>query len=201
MNNFKKSDIFNFTLGLLVCGCSSTPQIKIQSAPEGAQVMSRSADGNVKSLGKTPLEISSREVGDAQRLSALIVTKEGFEDQHILLGRDRGGESYDINIRLVTKTEDPKVMDAKTRQERLAKMMVQAHNFITAKRYDEARSLLNTVVQEYPHVSVGYDLLGTLSYLQKDLKGALNFYERSFVINPENVETKQMVDRLKGMLQ
>jgi tetratricopeptide (TPR) repeat protein len=185
----------------LASACSSNPQIKIQSAPEGALVTSRTADGSIKSIGKTPLQVASREIGGAERLSGLIVTKEGYEDHHILLGRDRGQESYDINIRLSTKTEDPKVLDAKSRQEKLARMMVQAYNFITSKRYEEAKSLLTNAVQEYPHISVGYDLLGTLSYLQKDLRSALNYYERSFVINPENNETKQMIDRLKGMLQ
>ena len=186
----------------LLLGCSSTAVLKIQSSPEGALVTSRGNDGASRSLGKTPLQLDSSELSSSGgRITSLLVSKESYQDQHILLGRDRSKENYDINIKLQGQTEDPKVMDAKSRQERLAKNMVQAHNLISNKRYEEARSLLITLIQEYPHISVGYDLLGTLSYLQKDLKSSLNFYERSLQLNPENIETKQMIDRLKGMIQ
>lgn len=187
---------------ILFGGCAASSSLKISSSPEGANVSARGSDGATRLIGKTPLKIESTELSQSGgRITSLVVTKEGYQEQQILLGRDRGKENYDINIRLQGQIEDPKVLDAKSRQEKLAKSMVQAHNLITGKRYDEARSLLMAVVQDYPHISVGYDLLGTLSYLQKDLKSALNYYERSLQINPENFETKQMVDRLKGMLQ
>lgn len=187
---------------ILLGGCATSTSIKISSSPEGANVSARGSDGATRLIGKTPLKIENSELSQSEgRITSLAVTKDGYQEQQILLGRDRGKENYDINIRLQGQIEDPKVLDAKGRQEKLAKSMVQAHNLITGKRYDEARSLLTAVVQDYPHISVGYDLLGTLSYLQKDLKSALNYYERSLQINPENFETKQMVDRLKGMLQ
>ncbi len=187
---------------MLLASCTSSTSIKITSSPEGANVSARGSDGATRVIGKTPLKIESSELSQSEgRITSLSVSKEGYQEQLILLGRDRGKENYDINIRLQGQIEDPKILDAKSRQEKLAKSMVQAHNLITGKRYDEARSLLTTIVQDYPHISVGYDLLGTLSYLQKDLKSALSYYERSLQINPENFETKQMVDRLKGMLQ
>jgi tetratricopeptide (TPR) repeat protein len=191
-----------YTIFVFLLGCSAVPKVKILSAPEGALVTSRGSDGSNKSLGKTPLEVESYELSNSGgRVTSLVVSKEGFHDQHILLGRDRAKENYEIDIRLQGKTDDPKVMDAKSRQEKLAKNLVQSYNLMSAKRYEEARALLRIVVQEYPHISVGYDLLGTLSYLQKDLKSALNFYERSLQLNPENSETKLMIDRLKGMIQ
>jgi hypothetical protein len=197
----KQKIFMRLSLSLLM-GCASSPMLKIQSSPEGALVTSRGNDGASRSLGKTPLQLDSSELSSSGgRITSMLVSKEGYQDQHILLGRDRSKENYDINIKLQGQTEDPKVMDAKSRQERLAKNMVQAHNLISNKRYEEARSLLITLIQEYPHISVGYDLLGTLSYLQKDLKSSLNFYERSLQINPENIETKQMIDRLRGMIQ
>ena len=197
-----QKNCLHLSLLLLISCSSTTTMVKIQSSPEGALVSSRGTDGASRSLGKTPLQVESSELSSSGgRVTSLIVSKEGYQDQHILLGRDRAKENYDINIKLQGQTEDPKVMDAKSRQEKLAKNMVQAHNMISNKRYEEARSLLISVIQEYPHISVGYDLMGTLSYLQKDLKSSLNYYERSLQINPENVETKQMIDRLKGMLQ
>lgn len=196
-----KNKLFIPSLLIFAYGCAATPMVKVQSSPEGASVTSRSSDGSTRLLGKTPLSVSSSDLGGGGRLSTLVISKDGFQDQTLFLGRDRGSENYDINVSLRTQAEDPKLLDAKERQEKLAKNMVRAYNLLNNKRYDEARAILMNLTQEYPHVSVGYDLLGTLSYLQKDLQSARTYYERSLQINPENVETKQMIDRLKGMLQ
>lgn len=185
---------------LVFWGCSTSGSIKINSVPEGATVTSY-GPGGTRIIGKTPLQLDSSSLPGEGRFSSLMLNKEGHKDQHILLGRDRGSENYDISVNLQTQGDDPKVADARSRQERLAKLLLQAHSLTAAKKYSEADRVLGTLLQDYPHVSAGHDLMGNLAYLQKDLKTALVHYERSLQINPENGETKSMVDRLKGMLQ
>jgi tetratricopeptide (TPR) repeat protein len=192
--------ILSLSFLLIVSACSSSSRVKINSVPDGATVTSYGAGGN-KVLGKTPLQLESSSLSSEGRFSSLVLNKEGHKDQHILLGRDRGSENYDITINLQAEAEDPKVLDARARQERLAKLVVQAHSLTAAKRYPEAERVLNGVLQDYPQVSVGHDLMGNVAYLQKDLKTALRHYEKSLQLSPENGETRQMVDRLKGMIQ
>jgi len=188
------------TLLLIAVACSSSGIVKISSVPEGATVAANSTTGT-KIIGKTPLQLDASSFPGEGRFNSLTLTKDGHRDQHILLGRDRGSENYDISVNLQTQGDDPKVMDARSRQERLAKLLLQGHALTAAKKFQEADRVLGTLLQDYPHVSAGHDLMGNLAYLQKDLKTALVHYERSLQINPENGETKQMVDRLKGMLQ
>lgn len=191
--------ILGLGLMLVVAACSSAGRVKINSVPEGATVTSYGA-GGAKIMGKTPLQLDAGSFSEG-RFSSLVLNKEGHKDQHILLGRDRGSENYDIMINLQAEAEDPKVLDARARQERLAKLVVQAHSLTAAKRYPEAERVLNGVLQDYPQVSVGHDLMGNVAYLQKDLKTALRHYEKSLQLSPENAETRLMVDRLKGMIQ
>ncbi len=129
------------------------------------------------------------------------VSLEGYQEKQVLLARDRGTENYDINLNLKKNSEDPRSTDLRLRQEKLARSVAQASNLINNKRFDEARILLSNLIVEYPQVSVGFDLMGGLAFLQRDLKTALGYYERSLSINPENVETRQMVSRLRGMVQ
>ena len=194
--------LFGF-LGIVLAGCSSTPStVKLNSVPEGAEVTLRTGGNGVRSLGKTPLQLQTSDLDAAGgRLSSLTLMKDGHKEHQVLLGRDRSSESYDILITLLPESEDPKVLDARARQERLARLLVQAHNLTGSKRYAEAERVLQGVLQDYPQVSVGHDLMGNVSYLQKDLKSALKHYGRSLQLNPENGETRQMVDRLKGMVQ
>ena len=192
--------ILSLSLALIMTSCSSAGRVKVNSVPEGATVTSYGA-GGTKIIGKTPLELDASSLSSEGRFSSLVLNKEGHKDQHILLGRDRGRENYDIMINLQAEAEDPKVLDARARQEKLAKLVVQAHSLTSAKRYQEAERVLNGVLQDYPQVSVGHDLMGNVAYLQKDLKTALRHYEKSLQLSPENAETRQMVDRLKGMIQ
>ena len=187
---------------LLLCafGCASRGSVKVKSVPDGAAVTMYGRGGGVRSLGKTPLEIPASELSGG-RFASLVVTKEGFKDHLVLLAQDKGSESYDISLNLQAVAEDPKVTDARARQEKLAKLLLQAHALTAAKKYLEAERVLGGVVQDYPYISAGYDLLGNVAYLQKDLKTALGHYERSLQLNPENAETRQMVDKLTGMLR
>ena len=157
-------------------------------------------DGEVKSLGQTPIELNGTDVfSNASRMSMLQVSKEGYETNHIFIAQDSQQENYNILTKLKTKSEDVKSQDLKNRQEKLARTIASAQNLTSKKKFSEAERLLTSLTQDFPHVSVTYDLLGNIAYLQRDLKAALNYYQKSFALNPENSETQKMIDKLKGM--
>lgn len=175
----------------LLGACSSGSSIKLKSFPEGANVSAIESDGGTRLLGKTPLESDGS-------MESLLIEKEGFESTRIFVGRLQS-QHYEYSVKLIPKAEDPKFTDIKSRYERLAKSIAKANNLINNKRYSEAESLLGNITTDYPHVSVSYDLLGNISYLQKDFRRAINHYQRSIEINPDNSETKQVLDRLRSM--
>lgn len=178
-------------LVLQVTSCSTRSTINIRSLPQGATVSVIETDGTIKEIGKTPLDTNEQYV-------SLQVDKEGYEPYRIFLGGIKTS-GQEFTVKLASKAEDLKVGDIKNRHEKLAKGIARAHSLITRKKFTEAEALLINLTNDYPHVSVGYDLLGNISYLQKDLRRAVGFYEKSLQINPENLETKQVVDRIKSM--
>ena len=171
--------------------CSSSSSIKLKSVPDGAIVSAIEADGSSRPLGKTPLQTS-------ESMQTILIEKEGFESSRIFVGL-LDSQNYEYSVKLTPKAEDPKVTDIKSRYERLAKNIAKANNLISRKKYSEADSLLVNLTNDYPYVSVGFDLLGNISYLQKDFKRAIGYYQKSLELNPENVETKQVLDRLRSM--
>lgn len=172
--------------------CSSNPSIKLKSYPDGAKVSAVQDDGSTQVIGVTPLESSGS-------MQSLIIEKEGFESARIFVGRLQT-QHYEYMVKLTPRAEDPKMNDLKSRYEKLAKSVAKANHLINQKRYSEAESLLTNLTNDYPNVSVGYDLLGNISYLQKDFRRAINHYQRSLELNPENSETKQVLDRLRSMI-
>lgn len=189
-----------FMLLMMLISCSTTSRVRITSSPDKAEVKVTTNDGETKSLGVTPLELSGPDVyANASRMSVLHVSKEGYESQNVFIAQEAGLESYNINIKLKTKSEDLKNQDLKARQEKLAKNIAVSNNLINKKKYEEAERVLINLTQDYPYVSVSFDLLGNIAYMKRDFRAALNYYERSYQVNPENAETKSMIDKLKQM--
>ncbi len=192
--------IFPFMLMLLLSSCGTISKVKITSSPDKAEVKVTNNDGETKSLGITPLELTGKDIySSSSRMSLIQISKDGFESQNVFIAQESSLESYNINIKLRTKTEDVKNQDIKSRQEKLAKNIALSNNLINKKRYEEAERVLSSVADDFPYVSVTYDLLGNIAYLRRDFRSAINYYEKSFQINPENSESKTMIDKLKRM--
>lgn len=177
---------------LILFSCSRLPQnARITSFPEGASVATQDKEGKISTLGTTPLET---QLPDG--ITDLIISKEGFGEERILVMAD-GSSALQISAKLRPKPKEGSV-ESGPRLERLARDIVRAHNLIGKKSFGEARSILTSLSSEYPYVSVTYDLLGNVSYLERDSDRALSYYEKSLSLNPENIETRRMVERLKG---
>lgn len=195
----KISTAFLVLTSLWIVSCSSNPTVKINSFPEGATVAMRSGQDGTKFLGKTPLELKASELASSSsNITALSFSKEGFQDQYLTLVQNRGTENFEITAKLLANEVDAKSVDLKSRQEKLAQKLVRAHNLITQKRLPEAEGLLQEVIRDYPSVSVGYDLLGNVSYLQRNLTRARTFYEKSLQLNPENEGARAMIKKLSS---
>ncbi len=171
--------------------CSSPRSLKVRSIPEGASVSIIENDGSARPLGVTPLESS-------ESMQALAIEKDGFEKAHLFIGRFEN-QNYDYVIRLQKKADDPKANDSRTKQERVALIIARANNLISTRRFGEAESILTNLTPDFPFVSVIYDLLGNVNYLQKDFRAALGYYEKSLELNPDNEDTKQVIQRLRAM--
>jgi tetratricopeptide (TPR) repeat protein len=185
-------------LSTLVSCSTSVSLVRIKTVPENAQIAVRTAEDEYKILGKGPLEISTQELYSlGSRMSLLQISKESYKSQSILIVQGRSPENYDLLVQLEKEVVDTKSDDVRARQEKLAKSLTHANNLLFLKRFNEAENLLKNIINDFPHISVAYDLLGNLYYLQKNMKSALLNYEKSFGINPENFETKRMIEKIK----
>lgn len=180
-----------FIFAFMSKACTTNSSLTIKSVPDGANISAVESDGSVRLLGKSPLKTS-------ESMQTILIEKEGYETSRIFVGYLQS-QHYEYSAKLLAKADDPKVTDIKSRHERLAKNIAKANNLINTKRYSEADALLVNLTNDYPYVSVGYDLLGNISYLQKDFRRAIGYYQKSLELNPENVETKQVLDRLRSM--
>lgn len=177
--------------------CASPSLVGINSYPENSQVYVKTKEGEVKEIGKTPLSLSRSEIFSyGSGISALEFRKDGYETEKIVLADNGRTDSYDVSVKLSEKRLETKEDNNKA-LEILAKGLAKSLHLTMKKDYDKAQIVLESLIQNYPSVSVCHDLLGNIFFLKHENNLALQSYEKSLMIYPDNIETKQMVQRLK----
>lgn len=185
---------------LLLVSCASNGKVKILTNPEGVSV-ARISNGESQVIGKTPFDVNSSELFEnGSPIEHLILSKEGFEEKTIVITESRLGENYDISVKMNPIQISSLGEDSALKQEKLAIGIAKANGLISKKRLDEAQIVLNGLIQEFDKVSVCHDLLGNIYYLKRDLKQAYFHYKKSLQLNPDKIETQQIVQKLKTII-
>ena len=180
-------------------GCAQS-ELLIQSIPPEAEVSVIDEEGKIRSLGKTPLKLPSNDLfKSGTGFSQIQLAKENYQEQTLVMSKSSMPTSYEISVSLKKSATDPKSLEMNSKNEKIAQQIALANSFIMSKKFFEAEQIISRFVHDYPHISVGYDYMGNIYYLKKDYKRALYYYEKGLNINPENLETKDMVTKLKSI--
>ena len=132
----------------------------------------------------------------AKEYVQLEVRKEGFDPESILIPQGMFGLTVDLSVKLQADLSN--VTGGKSGDlQRVARGIATAQLQISQLQLDSAEATLNSLLSQYPQISVFHDLLGNVHYLKKDLRRALETYERALKLDPENVETTRLVRRLR----
>ena len=180
-------------------GCSSG-QIRITSSPSGADVSYAEDGGNKTSLGKTPLNIDAKILKNSTSEHIQIeVKKDGYKPEVVLVPTPLMPTEFSLSSQLQEVTLPKKCQDISASLSQLAEGVAESQSFIAAKNFALAETTLLRLSNDYPSVSVVFGLLGNVYYLQKDLKRALEYYQKALSLNPDSVRTGQMVQKLKSL--
>ncbi len=193
--------VFNkFLILFLFISCAQN-EIAIQSLPSEAQVSIINIDGKIKNIGKTPLTLKPNEAfRSGSQYSQIQISKDNYNTETVVLTKSIMPMYYELSVNLERQMQDAKSVEANSRNEKVAQQIAQANNFINNKRLFEAEQLMTKFILDYPHISVGHNYLGNINFMKRDFKKALTHYERALQINPENIETREMISKLKTMI-
>jgi len=190
----------SFGAGLLVVAitaCATRP-FKVTSEPAGADVFVSQPGRAARKLGLTPLTASASEVGDHDQTLIVSVEKTGYGRESLVLPAGTFSRTGELQVSL-----KPVVNGSCANQEesmtKLAHGIAESQSLIHQKGYDAAEQLLNSLAVAYPNLSVIYDLLGNVYYLQRKLDKALAAYKRSNALAADNPETTRMINKISTM--
>lgn len=186
-------------VGMFATGCASS-SLRVATTPEGADVTILSRDRAPISAGKTPFDIESRNFPELFGESfQLQVAKPGHSPVSVVVPRLPLGGVGRINLNL-RDVELPKVCQNQEESiNSLAKGIAESASLVQRKRLDEASRILEDLAGKFGTVAVIHDLLGNVYFLQKSMDRALESYRRSNRLNPSNVDTIRMIERIERL--
>lgn len=189
-------------LSAAITACSTPSQVRFISTPSEADVIIIDNSGIGTSIGKTPLTVNESDVyKGANRYSQIKIKKDGHNEQEIVLMKSTFGSDTTINVQLKKDESNSNLGEQTSNQEKVASSIARANGLIQAKQYVEAETVMLNFIEQYPSVSVGYDYLGNINYLQKKYAKALKYYNRAVAINPSNAERKVIVERIQNLVK
>lgn len=190
--------IYLFLLFILVsCGHG---KLEFQSFPEKVDVSVVAGDGQIKKLGQTPLKVDMNNGFFNDGAVKLMFTKSGYRDEVVYISKP----ALRADIKISTKMQEAnsaKEIISIQKLERLSNKIAEAQRYSFGKKYKRAESILINLIDDYPEVSVPYDLLANIYYLSNNTSKALYFYEKAKGIKPGNPQRDYLINKLKGEIK
>lgn len=201
-----KVKLINFYIYLLIIvlmtSCSTPTVVKFQSTPNEAEVSLIDTNGMATVLGKTPFSSTELEVfKNSNRYSQVRIKKDGFLDNEIVLMKSTFGSEIAVNVQLKKDETVQNIGEQSITQEKVASSIARANGLIQSKNFIEAETVMTNFVEQFPSVSVGYDYLGNINFLQKKYAKALKNYTRANSINPQNTERKVIIEKIQKIVK
>lgn len=171
-------------------------KLEFQSFPERVDVSVVESDGQIKKLGKTPLDVGMDTVFFNEGAVKLMFTKVGYRDEIVYLTKP----ALRSNVKISTKMQEAssaKEIISNQKLEKLSNKIAEAQGYSFSKSYKRAENILLNLIDDYPEVSVPYDLLANIYYLSNNASKALYFYEKARGIAPGNPKRDYLINKLK----
>lgn len=192
--------LFALLLGSILNGCASG-FIRVTSNPEGAEVSLLRTNSPPLKIGTTPVAISPELYPEAFTDNIqLMVSKESFGTETMIIpkGTFQSQARVHFNLRAPTGSGGACINSDRGTEE-VAQGVAEAQRQLLKKNTAEAKRILSNLISRYPNISILHNFLGNAHYLDKDLNNALESYKRARDIQPNNLETARMIEKLQNM--
>ena len=185
---------------MTLTGCAAGT-LRVNSTPDKADVFVAYEGEQPSKIGVTPMNLDSRVIDEGRgRYVTVFLKKEGYQTEALMVPTGLMKASLDISSKLEEFKLPLQCQDQTFAVEKIARGIANVQSLVQANNLTEAQGKITLLLDEYPNVSVLHDLMGNVQYISKNLEGALNAYQKSLNIDPSNVDTQRMVNKIRSIL-
>lgn len=178
----------------LFISCSHN-RTSFESYPTKSEVSVIEKDGSIKSLGQTPLVIDNDKLFHNEMVHIVFSHKE-YEDKNFVLVRPEGNMRMNVSAKL--KKEYKEDTNFMAQIDKVSSEVAKIQNNINIKNYENAKLMAKRLITTYPELSVAYDLLANIHFLQNNKKRALYYYRKADELSPNNFKRKKIMRKISG---
>lgn len=187
----------------IITSCAKL-NVTIQSNPSKADIFILDPEtGLYKKIGQTPMEITPDTelppgVKDS-KVWGFSIQKDGHVVEHILFDRSINAR-FKISTKLKPFAEWIEKSDTvyADLMDRIGRSMQVVYSYIHAAKYSEALKSIEKLIENYPRAAIFYDIKGSIHLLRNEKDKAIVSYQKSLLLRPESLETKQVLEKLKS---
>lgn len=180
---------------LLLSSCAS--KLTFKTVPEGATVTVSKGE-KFSELGKTPLTIKEKEIGEklGLRLKSIdyyrvFAAKEGMISETVLVPVGLWGQTATT---IVIPMKDDTITST---PDKVIRHVINAQKFAEAKQLLKSHDELDSALKLSPKFSYAMSMKGALYFADKDYKRSREWYTKALQIDPGNAEALQMLKELE----
>lgn len=173
-------------------------KVDIESYPSKTTISLIESNGQVKEIGQTPLIIDLDKLFQDEKLIKLNFSKDGHKDQVVYLNKPQIKSRISISANLEKNNSASEIISNEKMQE-LSSKVAEAQKYSFKKNYRKAEKILLDVIEDYPNISVPYDLIANIYYLSNESEKALYFYKKAKNLNPGNAQRDYIITKLKNL--
>jgi len=183
-------------LGVLLVSCGHG-QIEFQTFPSKVDVSIVESNGQIKKLGETPLEIDTENIFYNDGVVKLLFTKQGYRDEVVYFTKPAIRSRVKISSNMQQASSANEII-SNQKLEKISSKIAEAQQYSFSKNFRRAEDILLKLIDDYPEVSVPYDLIANVYYLSNDIDKAIYYYEKAKQISPGNIKRDYLLNKLKG---
>lgn len=188
---------------LALVSCQTTTGLVVKSTPENATVSYFNKDTvSYEVLGQTPITIDTKnsKLSEARikEMGVLRVEKPGYVGESILIPGDRL-QTTEVVLNLKPNNAWIKKDSSSISKvaEDMARKLHTINRYSNSQNYSAALDLIKDLLATYPEASIFYDIKGSLHMLRNEKDLARQSFQRSVELKPDNMKTREMLEKLE----
>ncbi len=191
---------FVITIALIAfTGCAGE-SIKVSTFPDKVTVSIEESNGQIVDLGESPIELETKDVFQSSNIANIILSKEGYQSERLYLSKSDIPTEISISQKLKRENNNNQsILNSKTINE-VSSKIAEAQRNSFKKNYVKAELLLKQVLEDFPELGVGHDLLANIYYLTNAKSKALFHYKRADQFSDSSVKRDQMIKLIEKEL-
>lgn len=206
INSVKLRVMEKFLLIILffTIGCSSFKPVSIETNPPKARVLIYDDEQKkFVQVGETPFILDKKKrdeiVKSNNNFVAFKVERPGYVIEHIIYDlKTKKKINYLLQLKEIEIWSDKDAELSSKLANDIAKKVQKLNRHILTKDLDTALVVTKELIEQYPKAYIFYDIKGSIYLLKGDKVKATVSLKKSLVLNPDNLETENILKVLTG---